>query len=106
MVEISFNGSSKRNYKFKKTRNEEIVQNVENILSRVKGNVPLNRDKGIDSELIDENTEYIKTILASIIMDEIERDETRFKVDSISYDASNESDGKMTVIVRGEIIDE
>lgn len=106
MVEISFNGSSKRNYKFKKTRNEEIVQNVENILSRVKGNVPLNRDKGIDSELIDENTEYIKTILASIIMDEIERDETRFKVDSISYDASNESDGKMIVIVRGEIIDE
>ncbi|MGL5905089.1 MAG: hypothetical protein ACRCZO_20585 [Cetobacterium sp.] len=106
MIEINFDISSTRNYKFKKTRSEEIVQNIENILSRVKGNVPLNRGKGIDSELIDENTDYIKTVLASIVMDEIERDETRFKVDSISYDTSSESDGKMIVIVRGEIIDE
>ena len=39
-------------------------------------------------------------------MDEIERDEPRFKVEEVSYDNSNQEIGKLIIKVKGAILDE
>lgn len=106
MIEIRFDASESYEYKFQKTRSEEIVQNVENILSRVKGNVVLNREKGIDADLIDNTFGEIEAYMSAVIMEEIERDEPRFSVIEIDYDKTYHSVGKFIVIVRGVIKDE
>ena len=53
-MEIYIDSSKEKNYKFIKNRTEEIVQNIENIISRIRGNVVLSREKGINFNYIDE----------------------------------------------------
>lgn len=106
MIEINYDSSQEKNYIFKKTRQDEIIQNIENILSRVKGNVPLNREKGIDISLIDEPFDAVNVYMTGIIMDEIERDEKRFDVIEVNYDNSKQLEGKVIITVKGVILDE
>lgn len=106
MIEIKYDSFNTRDYKFKKNRDEEIIQNVENILSRIKGNIPLNREKGLEASLIDEPLEYVQVYMTGNIIDEIERDEPRFKVKEVLYDNSNQVIGKLIIRVKGEILDE
>lgn len=105
-MEIIYDSSQLKDYKIVKTRNEEIIQNIENILSRLKGNVPLNREKGIDTEFIDEPINIVQALMVGVVMDEIERDEPRFQVDEVIYDNSNQSSGKLIIKVKGVILDE
>ncbi|WP_407536884.1 hypothetical protein [Cetobacterium somerae] len=106
MIEIKYDSSNTRDYKFKKSRDEEIIQNIENILSRIKGNVPLSREKGLEASLIDEPLDYVQVYMTGIVMDEIERDEPRFKVEEVLYDNSNQEIGKLIIKVKGAILDE
>lgn len=75
--------NKEKNYKFSKSYSEEIVQNIENIVTRVKGNVVLAREKGINSEHIDKPFELVKAEIIADCMDEIEREEPRFDIESI-----------------------
>ncbi|SKA01899.1 hypothetical protein SAMN02745174_02293 [Cetobacterium ceti] len=102
-MEIIYDSSKLKDYKIKKTISDEIIQNIENILSRIKGNIPLNREKGIDTALIDEPLNLIQPYLISILIDEIEREEPRFKVNKICFDTDFSSQGKLIIKVKGEI---
>lgn len=106
MIEIKYDSSNTKDYKFKKSKDEEIIQNIENILSRIKGDVPLNREKGLEASLIDEPLDYVQVYITGSIMDEIERDEPRFKVEEVLYDNSNQGVGKLIIKVKGVILDE
>lgn len=102
---IKFSTSTEiKNYKFGMGLEEEVQENVKNILSRYKGNVPLNREKGIDSDLVDQPVEFIE--LAGIIAakKEIERDEPRFIVKSIKT-SSDGANGDVHFEIAGVIID-
>lgn len=105
-MEIIYDSSQLKDYKIVRTRNEEIIQNIENILSRIKGNVPLNREKGIDTGFIDEPINIVQALMVGVVMDEIERDEPRFQVDEVIYDNSSQSSGKLIIKVKGVILDE
>lgn len=93
-----------KQYKFGMSLEEEVQENVKNILSRYKGNVPLNREKGIDSDLVDQPVEFIE--LAGIIAakKEIERDEPRFIVKAIKT-SSDGASGNVYFDITGVIVD-
>ncbi|MGL4566911.1 MAG: hypothetical protein ACRCU6_00115 [Fusobacteriaceae bacterium] len=105
MLEIEVNGK-KNNYKFKCTSEERIIQNIVNIVSRIKGNIPLNREKGIDSNIIDEDVSFVKASLTALLMDEIEREEPRFDVREINFGEEEIFNGKINVVVKGVILSE
>ena len=101
MIEIRGIDSSKE-YKFNKNIEEEIIQNIENILSRYKGNIPFNRKKGIDSSIVDEPFQISQAKLTNSIIEEIERDESRFEVLEVIF-KNGDRDGVYKTIVRGVI---
>ena len=101
MIEIRGIESSKE-YKFNKSIQEEIIQNIENILSRYKGNIPFNREKGIDSSIVDEPFQISQAKLTNSIIEEIERDEPRFEVLEVIFE-NGDKNGAYKAIVRGVI---
>ena len=82
-MEIYIDSSKERNYKFRKNRTEEIIQNIENIVSRIRGNVVLAREKGINFNYIDEPIEIVNAEIIADCMEEIEKEEPRFNVEEI-----------------------
>lgn len=102
VIKFSTNTEQKQ-YKFGMNLEEEVKENVKNILSRYKGNVPLNREKGIDSDLVDQPVEFIE--LAGIIAakKEIERDEPRFIIKSIKT-SSDGGNGEVYFDITGVIV--
>lgn len=102
-MEIFINGNLKKNYLFKRTYAEEIVQNIENIITRIKGNVVLAREKGINSEHIDKPIDFAKAEIIADCMEEIEKEEPRFSVDSIEVIGKHLS--KLEIKVTGEVLD-
>lgn len=105
MIELKFDGKSK-NYKFRCSREEKIIQNVGNIISRIKGNIPLNREKGIDSFVIDEDIAFVEAALSAFIIEEIDREEPRFDVREVEFNHDFQEVGKLDVIIRGGIREE
>lgn len=83
MVIITTNTSNERDYNLNATLEEEIKQNVINIVTRIQGNVPLNREKGIYSEYIDNPSEEVKQLIIADLIEELEREEPRFEVEDI-----------------------
>ena len=77
-MEILLNFGEEKNYIFKKNKTAEIVQNIENIVSRIKGNVVLAKEKGIDINNVDKAFELIKAEIIANCMEEIEKEEKRF----------------------------
>ena len=95
--------NNEKNYKFSRTYQEEIIQNIENIVTRIRGNVVLAREKGINSEHIDKPFELVKAEIIADCMEEIEREEPRFDVESIEiYGEKNLSTLKIKVV--GEVL--
>ena len=66
-MEIYIDSSKERNYKFRKNRTEEIIQNIENIVSRIRGNVVLAREKGINFNYFDSSDVVRHSIVMKII---------------------------------------
>lgn len=81
-MEIIINNKEKE-YLFSRSYSNEIIQNVENIVTRIKGNVVLAREKGINSEHIDKPFELVKAEIIADCMEEIEKEEPRFYIDKI-----------------------
>ena len=99
--------NTEKNYIFKPiTTEEEVIQNVENIVSRVKYNVPLAREKGIIAENIDKPQEIAKAELMADISEEIDREEPRYKISEVSISNLEIEKGQMSVEVKGVISDE
>ena len=70
-MEILLNFGEEKNYIFKKNKATEIVQNIENIISRIKGNVVLAREKGMDINNVDKPFELVKAEIIANCMEEI-----------------------------------
>lgn len=73
------------NYNLNPTLEEEVKQNVINIVTRIQGNVVLNREKGISSEYIDNPSEEVKQLIVAYLIEEIEREEDRFEVEDVEF---------------------
>lgn len=82
---IETTGLDEMDYNLNATLDEEIKQNVINIVTRIQGNVPLNREKGIYSEYIDSPSEEAKQLVFAYLIEEVEREEPRFEVEDIEF---------------------
>lgn len=98
---------NEKEYIFKpKNSSEEIAQNIENIVTRVKGNIPLARHKGIIVENVDKPQLIIEAEMTADTVEEIEREEKRFKVSEINLTSNNGIKTLVQASVKGEIIDD
>ena len=104
-MEILFNFGEEKNYILKKNKATEIVQNIENIVSRIKGNVVLAREKGMDINNVDKPFELIKAEIIANCMEEIEKEEKRFEVKNIEI-IEMQNIAKMKIKIIGEVKDE
>lgn len=104
-MEILFNFGEEKNYIFKKNKATEIVQNIENIVSRIKGNVVLAREKGMDINNVDKPFELVKAEIIANCMEEIEKEEKRFEVKNIEI-IEMQNIAKMKIKITGEVRDE
>lgn len=99
--------NSEKNYIFKPaTTEEEVMQNVENAISRIKNNVPLAREKGIIAENIDKPQEVAKAELVADISDEIDREEPRYKISEVIISDTYIEKGQMSADIKGVVTDE
>ena len=103
-MEILFNFGEEKNYIFKKNKATEIVQNIENIVSRIKGNVVLAREKGMDINNVDKPFELVKAEIIANCMEEIEKEEKRFEVKNIEI-IEMQNIAKMKIKITGEVKD-
>ncbi|EHO79230.1 hypothetical protein KST12_09310 [Fusobacterium polymorphum] len=104
-MEILLNFGEEKNYIFKKNKATEIVQNIENIVSRIKGNVVLAREKGMDINNVDKPFELVKAEIIANCMEEIEKEEKRFEVKNIEI-IEMQNIAKMKIKITGEVKDE
>ena len=104
-MEILLNFGEEKNYIFKKNKATEIVQNIENIISRIKGNVVLAREKGMDINNVDKPFELIKAEIIANCMEEIEKEEKRFEVKNIEI-IEMQNIAKIKIKITGEVKDE
>ncbi|AKC57549.1 hypothetical protein LC560_06245 [Fusobacterium animalis] len=104
-MEILLNFGEEKNYIFKKNKATEIVQNIENIISRIKGNVVLAREKGMDINNVDKPFELVKAEIIANCMEEIEKEEKRFEVKNIEI-IEMQNIAKMKIKITGEVKDE
>lgn len=103
-IEITQN---KKNYIFKpKNTKEELLQNIENIITRIKGNVPLARHKGVIIENIDKPQIVIEAEMTADVVEELEREEKRFKISEINLTSNEEVKTLVKANVKGEIVDD
>ena len=104
-MEILLNFGEEKNYIFKKNKATEIVQNIENIISRIKGNVVLAREKGMDINNVDKPFELVKAEIIANCMEEIEKEEKRFEVKNIEI-IEMQNIANMKIKITGEVKDE
>ena len=104
-MEILLNFEEEKNYIFKKNKATEIVQNIENIVSRIKGNVVLAREKGMDINNVDKPFELVKAEIIANCMEEIEKEEKRFEVKNIEI-IEMQNIAKIKIKIIGEVKDE
>jgi len=102
-LSINYNSSATKNYKFyPEDEIEEIAQNVENILARFKGNIPLAREKGI-GDIIDMPQMEAMMYAQMYIIQELEREEPRFRFKEMNFEKSRFTAGEITIDIVGEI---
>ena len=104
-MEILLNFGEEKNYIFKKNKTAEIIQNIENIVSRIKGNVVLAREKGMDINNVDKPFELVKAEIIANCMEEIEKEEKRFEIKNIEI-IEMQNIAKMKIKIIGEVKDE
>ena len=84
-----------------KTLEEEVAQNIAFLLSTPKGSVPMMRDLGIDTGLLDDPTPQAKVKLKAQIVDQIQKYEPRAKIKEIELVENKE--GKLKPRLRWEL---
>lgn len=90
------------------TRTEEILQNVQNIVSTPKGSVPLDRAFGISTEFVDKPLAVSKAMFTAEIVEAVSLYEPRAKVLEVAFeeDENRLVDGRLIPRVEVEIINE
>lgn len=83
---------------------EEIIQNINTILSTPKGTVPLDRDFGIDWSFVDNPMPEAKMTLRQEIVSALKKYEPRVVVLSISFKQSDAADGSLIPIINFEVV--
>lgn len=83
---------------------EEILQNVKTILTTTKYSVPLDRNFGINADLLDSPTNYAKAKLTAEIIETVQKFEPRVRVKKVLYDIN--MDGQVIPKARVVIINE
>lgn len=78
---------------------EEIAQNVRTILTTFKGTVPMDRELGLNSDVVDLPIAAAQAAMTADIVAAISRYEPRAKVVSVDYEG-NEMEGITTPKVR------
>ena len=78
---------------------EEILQNVRTIITTLKKTVPMDREFGINGELVDSPIAAAQAKLTGEIVASVSKYEPRAKVVSVSYEGS-EADGMLKPTVR------
>lgn len=82
----------------------EIVQNVKTIVGTVVGTVPLDRDFGVDSGLVDLPMPVARARLAAELIEKVEQYEPRVKVRSVAF--SGDADGRLTPRLEVNILEQ
>jgi phage baseplate assembly protein W len=91
-------------FDFNLTGNLKIMQNVNNALARTIGTLPFNRGKGISNSYIDAPQNTIEAKMAVEVVEELEREESRYTVESVDFEYDD--NGKITPTLNGVIDDE
>lgn len=103
-MKIIINPNEKSEYLFNRTLEEEIIQNIKNIVSRIKGSVILAREKGLDNIVDNIFDANIKALFIANINEEIEKEEERFDVKEINIKQGDNYE-EYIIIIKGEIND-
>lgn len=77
----------------------EIIQNVKTILTTLQGTVPLDRDFGIDSEIVDKPINVIRPLIVKEAKEKLAKYEPRVKFISMLWDG-NGLEGRIIPVVR------
>ncbi|MDY2685025.1 MAG: GPW/gp25 family protein [Selenomonadaceae bacterium] len=77
-----------------KTTMEEVLQNVRTIISTIKYEIPLDRDFGIDGDVIDMPMQQAQAKLTQEIFRAVRQYEPRAVIESISF--SGDESGRLT----------
>lgn len=86
------------------TTTEEILQNIQIIISSPKFSVPLERGLGLTTKFLDAPTERAKAIFQAEIFEAIEKFEPRAKIKNISFvESKNEGLGKLVPVLEVDI---
>jgi len=78
--------ASNSTIKFGATGNEEVIQNVWTIISTTKFSVPMDREFGIDSSMLDKPTPVSKSQFTVNVVDAIRKYEPRAVVTGVEFD--------------------
>lgn len=83
---------------------EEIAQNVQMIISTLKGSCPLDRNFGIDPARVDDPINVAQAKLSAEIATAIKTQEPRARVQRIFY-SGDPNDGQLLITARIEIVE-
>ena len=87
------------------SREEEILQNIENLLTTPKFSVPLDRDFGLSQRFIDKPLPVAEMVFRSEILDAIEKYEPRVSIGDVTFE-NGDGPGKLIPQVEVIILDE
>jgi len=94
------------NINFGATGIAEIIQNVRTILLTVVGTVPLDREFGLDSRILDSPIPTARAKMTALLFRMIPKYEPRVKVKAVNYrqDVSDVASGRIIPVVTVEVI--
>lgn len=78
---------------------EEVIQNIRTILTTRRGSVPLDRDFGLDTSIIDQPVNRIRALLTTDIIETVERYEPRAEVTAVDFSGES-TEGAVVPLVK------
>lgn len=82
---------------------EEVLQNVRTLLGTTKFSVPLDRELGLKTSLVDRPTPQAQTLISADIVQAIRRWEPRAKVEKVTF--SGDKEGRLIPKVQVRVED-
>jgi len=77
-----------------------IIQNIRNIITTWRGSVPLDRDFGLDSSILDSPQNTVFALLQIDIMEQINKYEPRVEVLNVSFNSGDALNGEVCPLLR------